>query len=658
MDDGVRSLLDRTPAAVGSFDKTEWPLPVSWAFHAGPPDLDRLVTTLNDRADDDIKQSLSAALCLAELIEAAAPDAGDRFITDDRARTYAFRGAKWRAGWVCLVGDAHRDELARRFHDDRYMVFAGGPGEYVDVDLGPRPTGLIYFLQLMVRYGFIYGLVQPGDDHELGHYLEKDMPGVIVAAGSLSPVENLLVLGLMYLGAPAVVPPSFPYDYGRQVTAESPDDIIASAGRFPNLRERRSIEGMVALPDFCDPANRREEVEAARSWGGSDAGWFCVRPAEGPTSPRNENVPENDPSGLPSLQRGGGSGRGGSKSDDVSTVSVEGDPGPDMAVLVEIGDSRCNEVVTDWLERVAGAAPSYISGVRADLTKTPRIDFAAGTDVTPPQVAEAILAVMRHHYPLLQDTRVTLTFDRAAIDRLRPEIDAFKERRRAAIEGLSDESVGEVYSCIDCQAFAHGHVCFLTPDRPSMCSTRPFLSAMASAYFGDITQPWHRREVDGRPHQQIVPLGACLDRDRGEWEGLNRAVRELSGGKVERVFLHDLRDYPHTSCGCFWAIAFYMPDVDGVGVMTRDFKGAAPDGSTWTALANRAGGKQAPGMAGIGKDYLASPAFLRGHGGLASVVWASATAAAALEPLLPADHRLAIDEQCPTIEALEAFRAG
>jgi hypothetical protein len=633
MDVGVRALLDLLPDAFGRFEGTEWPMPVAWAFLAGPPDVERVRRALVEHAEDEIKKSIEPALLAAEVIEAAQADRQKTFITDNQARTSAFRGAKWRAGWVCLVGGGPQAELAKRFKQDRWLIFAAGPaGPDVDVPLGDRPTALISFAQLIVRYGFIYGLIPPGEDHELGHFLEADLPGVVVATAPLSPVEALLVLGLMYLGAPAVVPPSFPYDYGRRMIAETVDDIVDAASRFPNLRVRKTTEGQVALPEFCDPVHRSEPFQAARSWGGSPESWFCVRPGGG----RMRSDPlmsfrwgltpfSGPPDELPSM-RPGEAGEG---------LVVEGEPGPDLGLLVEIGDPRANDLVTDWLERVAGGAPSYIQGVRADLRSAPRIDLAAGANPRPAQIAEAVRSVLRHQYPLLKDINVLLTFDREQIVRLRPEVEAFKSRRYAAVEALSDQTVSEVYSCIDCQTFAHGHVCFLTPGRPSMCSTRPFLSAMAAAYFGDVQEPWRRRAVAGRPHQQVVPLGRCLDPAKGEYEGLNRAAEDLSGGLVRRVFLHDLRDFPHTSCGCFWAIAFYIPEVDGVGIMTRDYTGRAPDGSTWMTLANRAGGKQAPGMAGIGRDYLASPDFLRGHGGLRSVVWASAKAAEALREVDP-----------------------
>ena len=61
--------------------------------------------------------------------------------------------------------------------------------------------------------------------------------------------------------------------------------------------------------------------------------------------------------------------------------------------------------------------------------------------------------------------------------------------------------------------------------------------------------------------------------------------------------------------------------MGGIGLMHRGFEGEAPDGSTWNDLANRAGGKQQPGITGVGIGYMRSPSFLQGDGGWKSVKW-------------------------------------
>ena len=77
----------------------------------------------------------------------------------------------------------------------------------------------------------------------------------------------------------------------------------------------------------------------------------------------------------------------------------------------------------------------------------------------------------------------------------------------------------------------------------------------------------------------------------------------------------------HTSCGYFHCLAFWMEEVGALGVMHRGFAGRAPNGETWDTLANKAGGKQWPGVTYVGPAYLASPSFLLGDGGLGGVAW-------------------------------------
>jgi len=133
-------------------------------------------------------------------------------------------------------------------------------------------------------------------------------------------------------------------------------------------------------------------------------------------------------------------------------------------------------------------------------------------------------------------------------------------------------------------------------------------------------RPWRRR---GRPENCCteIPLGRTLDPLKGEYEGLNAAVAQATEGRITRVFLHSVRDFPHSSCGCFHALAWWSASMGGIGLMHRGYEGAAPDGATWNELANRAGGKQAPGITGVGVEYMRSPTFLQGDGGWKSVKW-------------------------------------
>ena len=77
-----------------------------------------------------------------------------------------------------------------------------------------------------------------------------------------------------------------------------------------------------------------------------------------------------------------------------------------------------------------------------------------------------------------------------------------------------------------------------------------------------------------------------------------------------------------TSCGCFEAILAYVPDLNGVMAVNREYLGDTPAGMTFSSLAgNVGGGAQTPGFMGVGKIFLTSPKFLSAEGGHRRLVW-------------------------------------
>ena len=177
----------------------------------------------------------------------------------------------------------------------------------------------------------------------------------------------------------------------------------------------------------------------------------------------------------------------------------------------------------------------------------------------------------------------------------------------------------------------------------------------AGALWGADYRPWTRRTVGGERLQHAVSKGESVDAAAGEWAGVNAAANELTGGAVERVRIHAVLDSPHTSCGCFGALAFKIPGIDGIGVMHRGYKGVAPGALTWYLLANRAAGKQAPGVTGISLAYLRSPKAFAGEGGLRAVKWATTKAYGFVKPHLPIGARVATEDDATTLAELETF---
>ena len=55
-----------------------------------------------------------------------------------------------------------------------------------------------------------------------------------------------------------------------------------------------------------------------------------------------------------------------------------------------------------------------------------------------------------------------------------------------------------------------------------------------------------------------------INAEKGEFSGVNEAAKKRSMGEVQQVWLYTAFDHPHTSCGCFEAVTFYIPEVDGL----------------------------------------------------------------------------------------------
>jgi acetyl-CoA decarbonylase/synthase complex subunit beta len=149
-----------------------------------------------------------------------------------------------------------------------------------------------------------------------------------------------------------------------------------------------------------------------------------------------------------------------------------------------------------------------------------------------------------------------------------------------------------------------------------------------------------------------------VNAEKGEFSGVNEAVKKRTLGEVTKVWLYTAFDHPHTSCGCFEAVAFYIPEVDGFGVVNRSFKGVTVNGLAFSTLADStAGGRQVDGFHGMSIEYMRSTKFLAADGGWNRVVWLPKEIKERIKEFIPADvvDKIATEETAPNIDALKAF---
>ena len=186
------------------------------------------------------------------------------------------------------------------------------------------------------------------------------------------------------------------------------------------------------------------------------------------------------------------------------------------------------------------------------------------------------------------------------------------EFRNQRLADLTDEAVETFYDCTLCQSFAPTHVCIVSPQRLGLCGAYNWLDCKAS------------NQINPTGPNQPVTKGKVLDPVKGYWTGTNENAIKNSQGTVTEVALYSIMESPMTACGCFECIVMYLPETEGVMVVSREDPSMTPAGMTFSTLAGMAGGGlQTPGVMGIGKFYLTSPKFISADGGFKRVVWMS-----------------------------------
>jgi acetyl-CoA decarbonylase/synthase complex subunit beta len=129
-------------------------------------------------------------------------------------------------------------------------------------------------------------------------------------------------------------------------------------------------------------------------------------------------------------------------------------------------------------------------------------------------------------------------------------------------------------------------------------------------------------------------------------------------GEINRVYLYSAFGYPHTSCGCFEGIAFYIPEADGFGIVLRGFRDVTVNGLAFSTMADStAGGRQVDGFHGISIEYMRSPLFMHADGGYDRVVWMPAETKERLKDFIPASvyPAIATEKDVKTIPELKSF---
>ncbi|MFX1235031.1 MAG: CO dehydrogenase/CO-methylating acetyl-CoA synthase complex subunit beta [Promethearchaeota archaeon] len=322
-----------------------------------------------------------------------------------------------------------------------------------------------------------------------------------------------------------------------------------------------------------------------------------------------------------------------------------------IGILVEVAGPELEEDLEAVFERRIHEFCNFVNGImhlNQRYTNWMRISKSAfekgfnSFDL----LGTILIRLYKAELPIIEQAQVTFFTDEKEIERPYDMAIEIYNKRDERARTIHDEDVDMFYGCVLCQSFAPTHACCITPDRTSLCGSINWFDARAAA------------KVDPKGPIYEIPPGECLNELAGEFSGVNEMIKKRSLGEIERIYLYSGMEFPHTSCGCFEAIDFYIPEVNGHGIVDRNFDGVAINGLPFSAMANQTGGgKQMPGFNGVSIQYIASPKYQKYDGGIETIVWMPKAVKDRLGELLPQDllPKIATEEDIQDINELRDF---
>ena len=506
--------------------------------------------------------------------------------------------------------------------------------EYRLIPLGSTNLYGVHFVDIVSRVALMFGGVTPGDTARFLKYAAERAKAIVIVFPGLTDEEIAVVDAMRVLGFPLI---SLGDYRGEGWVEAQPEDAVRQGMEAKGIRVTVTA---IPIPMGCSPAFegksiRKEEMYVEFGGGRSPAFELLKMRNVGEIQDGQVTVigPEID-------------------------AMKEGSANP-LGIIVEVAGKSMKKDYEPVLERRIHNFVNYGEGswhvAQRDLiwVRISKEAVTKGVKIT--HIGKLLASKFRMDFPQLLDAvAVTLITDEKKVLSAMKDAETVYEERDARIKGMRDEDVNTYYSCTLCQTFAPNHVCVITPEHPALCGAISWLD-------GKIAY-----EISPAGANQPVEKGTLLNALNGEFEGVNRFVKKASHGEIDRCSLYSVMEYPMTCCGCFECIALMLPEVNGIMVVNREFKGVTPSGMTFSTLAGTiGGGAQTPGFAGISKYYILSNRFLQGDGGIERLVWMSSQLKDELKDRLQKKltergypdlfEKIADETKATTIEELTAF---
>ncbi|AGB02487.1 acetyl-CoA decarbonylase/synthase complex subunit alpha/beta [Methanoregula formicica] len=635
-----------------SYEETAYHLPISYALTG---------VAVHDRAaaEDVLKKTANNPIVASECLLAEqtavqgkepAPYTG--FISDTVIRKLGYSLVDGSILGLALIvgtpkGEGSAAAICRELQEKYMLTFLAGnvvpslsgAGVKVGLDyrlipLGSSPFYGIHFVDIVARVAMMFGGVTPGDMHRLLAYAAERAKAIVIVFPGLTDEEIALVDGMRVLGFPILSLGG--YENATWVPA-TPGDVVRQGMELKGIKVNVTA---IPIPMSCSPAfegkSIRKEEMYVEFGGGRSTAFELLRMRE-PSEIEDGKVTVIGP--------------------EIDAMK-EGSANP-LGIIIEVAGKAMKKDYEPVLERRIHNFVNYGEGswhvAQRDLIWVRISKEAVAKGVKIEHIGKLLASKFRMDFPQLLDAvAVTLITDPAKVVEAKKEAERVYDERDARIKGMRDSDVNTYYSCTLCQTFAPNHVCVITPERLALCGAISWLD-------GKIAY-----EMSPSGANQPIEKGAVINELTGEFEGVNRFVKKASHGEIERCSLYSVMEYPMTCCGCFEAIALMLPEVNGIMVVNREYKGMTPSGMTFSTLAGTiGGGAQTPGFAGISKNYVLSDRFLQGEGGIERLVWMPAALKEELKERLEKKlaergltgflDKVADETTAETIEALMEF---
>jgi len=495
-----------------------------------------------------------------------------------------------------LSGNVEGNSVARQLH--RKGVEMGWDARIVP--LGPDTRHTLYALDWAIRASLIFGSVAPGDFKKHLMY-QKDR--VFAFAMVLGPLDDIIWTtgaGAINMGFPAmgdtdipVIHPTGVCTY-EEVDKELDHNIIVQ--RTIEMRGLKITVEKPPIPVAYGPAFEGERIrkdDMFIEFGGQRSPAFELV--------RMKEIEEVEDGKIDIVG-------------DWEEAYAAGGKMP-FGLVIDVAGRKMQKDFESVIERKVHHFINEAQGLwhmgQRDMNWV-RISKAAQKEgITLEHIGIIYTTMLKHSFKSIIDkVQVTIYINEDDVNKHIEEARVIYKERDHRLGSMVDETVDTFYSCLLCQSFAPAHVCVITPERLGLCGAFNWLDTKAAF------------EIDPTGGNQPIEKGELTDERYGRYTGVDKYLKESTGGQVETLNLYTIMENPMTSCGCFECIIALVPEANGVMIVQRGYTGETPAGMKFSTLAGSVGGgTQNPGFMGIGRNFITSHKFLKGDGGIKRIVW-------------------------------------